>query len=691
MSNKDEENYLDNLLKNVMEPHPVQPRERETVDVGEQPVEELTEDSTIEMKQEEATDFTIDDLEPEPIIEEAVIEEEPELESVIEEAVIEEEPEPEPVIEEAVIEEEPEPVIEESVIEEGPEPIIEESVNEEEPEPVIEEAVNEEEPEPVIEEAVIEEEPEPKPESVMEEAVIEESEMEPVTEKSIMEELTESEPIMEPDLELADFSLDDLEEAMSSSEPILEQPMEQASTEGVSEGDMLDLDALEKELLLDEPDITETERAEMPDTEFDFDSLEKTEKMPDTQEITIEEPLPSTKNLDSEEDDFSDVLDLLNDDSDLAEINDLLKKSDHNEPVQDDMMDILNQMADDEEKQFAEEKQENKQIEESQEVQQQKAAVEESAQVKKSGKAKKAKAVKKQKNDSDDTGIEKKPGFFTKLFNVLTEEFEPEPTEEELAKEAEEKAAAKKEAMTKKEEEKKAKEEEKKAKDAEKEAAKKAKAEAAEQKKKERQVAKEAKLAEKRAKEEAQAPKKQKRISPKKLVLVTIFAVSVLAGVLLFTNMVSENGSLQRARKAYYDGNYQTVFIETYGSQLEESDAIVQARSKIILKMQRKYDSYVNHLKMGQEVEALNALIQGLGTYDSIWAEAEQYGVIAEVDEIKNNIVNILNANYGLDEAQARELLQNEDEITYTKSLNHIIMGDKSDLVSNSDMMQKAE
>ena len=83
MSNKDEENYLDNLLKNVMEPHPVQPRERETVDVDEQPVEELTEDSTIEMKQEEATDFTIDDLEPEP-------------EPVIEEAVIEEEPEPEP-------------------------------------------------------------------------------------------------------------------------------------------------------------------------------------------------------------------------------------------------------------------------------------------------------------------------------------------------------------------------------------------------------------------------------------------------------------------------------------------------------------------------------------------------------------------------------------------------------------------
>lgn len=528
-----------------------------------------------------------------------------------------------------------------------------------------------------MEEAVVESEPEPEPDLEEEQAA----------EKSIMDELAESEPIMEPDTELADFSLDELEEAMSTSEQTLEPPAEQDLDAGDLNEDMLDLDALEKELLLDEPELAKAEKKEMPDTEFDLDTLEETEKESDTQEVTTEESLSSVSDFANEEDDFSDVLNLLNDDSDLAEINDLLKKSDHNEPVQDDMMDILNQMADDEEKQFAEEKR----IEDSLEEQQQKEAVEEATQGENGGKVKKAKASRKKKINSADVEMEKKPGFFTKLFNVLTEEFEPEPTEEELAKEAEQKAAAKQEAMTKKEEEKKVKAEEKKAKAAEKEAAKKAKAEAAEQKKKEKQAAKEAKLAEKRAKEEAQAPKKQKRISPKKLVLVTIFAASVLAGVLLFTNLVSESGSLQRARKAYYEGNYQTVYLETYGSQLEESDAIVQARSKIILKMQRKYDSYVNHLKMGQEVAALNALIESFGTYDSICADAQQYGVMAEVDEIKNNIVNILNANYGLDEAQARELLQNEDEITYTKSLNHIIMGDKSDLVSNSDMIQKAE
>ena len=82
-------------------------------------------------------------------------------------------------------------------------------------------------------------------------------------------------------------------------------------------------------------------------------------------------------------------------------------------------------------------------------------------------------------------------------------------------------------------------------------------------------------------------------------------------------------------------------------------------------------------------VKALNALIEGIRTYDAVNLEAEQYGVMAEVEAIKTDILNVLDVKYGIDEATARELLQNEDEISYTKSLNHIIMGNCSDLVSN--------
>lgn len=78
----------------------------------------------------------------------------------------------------------------------------------------------------------------------------------------------------------------------------------------------------------------------------------------------------------------------------------------------------------------------------------------------------------------------KEPGRLGKFFNLLTEEFVPEPTEEELAAEKEAKAAKKQENLTKKEEEKLAKEEAKKAKAEEKAAADRVKQEAAAQKKK---------------------------------------------------------------------------------------------------------------------------------------------------------------------------------------------------------------
>ena len=634
-----EESYLDNLLKNVMEPHPVQPRGREQAE---------------ELVQEE----------PEVKLDELLVSVEPELEAEIQ---------PEEMLEnvesvnQEVQPEESELKLEELELE-PVEAVMEEPVTVEE---VLEPIISEE-PEVNLEELLASVEPglevETQPEEMLEnvesvnqeiqpeesELQLEELELEPVeaeVEGSIMEELTMEEPKIDvPELENADFSLDELDIDGLMSDTL--EVSKVSSADG-----SIDLATLDEML--------ETESTEVTDIPLEGLKLDESDEdlLKDMQ--LFEEGAPKSDSL-RDDDDFSDVLSLLgDDDSDLAEINDLLKKSDKKEAVQDDMMDLLSQMADDEEKQFEETMQETNKLEADIPI----AEMEEPLVEGKRGKKKKA--TKKQKLDTEGQPIEKRPGVFAKLFNALTEEFEPEPTEEELAKEAEEKAAAKQEAKTKKEEEKKAKAEENKA-----------KAEENAQKKKEKQEAKAAKKAEKLAKEEAERPKNQKRISPKKMILVSIFAVSVLAVVLLFANFISEEGSLQRARKAYYVGNYQTVYLELYGSELEESDALVQARSKVILKMQRKYDSYVNHMKMGQDVKALNALIEGIRTYDIVNPEAEQYGVMTEVDEIKNNILKVLDATYGIDEATARELLQNEDEISYTKTLNHIITGKSSELVS---------
>lgn len=378
------------------------------------------------------------------------------------------------------------------------------------------------------------------------------------------------------------------------------------------------------------------------------------------------------------DDSLEDVLNMLDDDTELAEINDMLKKSDNNEPIQDDMMDLLHQMADDEAAsvnagiKHPDDEDDGIPLPEIPRAAAETSDGEDEAR-KKEKKGKKAGAKKKKRGKAEEEAESTQAsGKLGKFFNMLTEDIVPEPTEEELAAEKEAKEAKKQENKTKKEEEKLAKAEEKKAKAEEKAAADKIKRDAAAQKKKEKQAKREAAKAAKAA-----AEGKKKRIPPKKIAVAVAFGVSVGGAIVLASNILSTQGFLQTARNAYYDGDYKTVYEATYGMELDdtENDGLIKAKSEVIFKIQRRYDSYQNNMKMGREVEALDALLRGITVYDNINADAEKYGVMAEVDAIKASILNTLETEYGLDETEARAIIYNQDAVSYTIALNEVIAG----------------
>ncbi len=514
---------------------------------------------------------------------------------------------------------------------------------------------------------------------------------EPSVEGLDITELSDAEGLSVEEIDasgLSDFDISDVETKVM--ETAGDMPIEEASDLGtdldIGEIGGLDLsetpdielaqdsldDALDIEDIpnIDGPDEilrSETE-PEMPD-ELNLDELDL--DIPDLSSSDMDDELGILDSIDTKsdgtlgvDDGLDDVLSMLDDDADLAEINDILKKSDSNEPIQDEMMDLLNQMADDE---AALVNAGVKDIKEDGGVALPNMPIE-TNDVQEGDEAQKSSKKKKKSDDG-----EKKPGAFGKLFNLLTEEL-PGPTEADYAAEEEKKAAKKQEALTKKEEEKLAKEEAKQAKAEEKEAAKKAKAEAAAQKKKEKEEAKAKKAAEKLAK---QGPvRKAKRIPPKKIAAVAAFGASVFGGVLVMTNVLSNQGYLNVARKAFYDGDYKSVYLATYGMNLKDSDvALIQAKSKVILKMQRWYDAYENNLKLGQEREALDSLIRGIEAYDYLNAEAEACDALSDVEQIKAVILGVLQSEYGLSEEQARDLLHYEDALDYTIALNNVITG----------------
>lgn len=636
-----EENYLDNLLKAVSEP-----QEAATMD-GEQ-ADQTIEDklgASFGMPEEPIPEIT--DAEEIPPDEPIVLEEEPE-EAVVDATAVEEETLPEPeTSEEKMLEELPEPEISEAELSVPPETESEEDLFAD----------------------------------LMKDNPIAEKMSESNAQEDDFSISDIENPVSDISMEEPEIKLDNADELQPEPEEIDESvpESEPASTEAEEPAQSVELQEKQMQEMETEP---ASEEQAIPESE---------PVLEDTAAISEDTPqMSDEQNAEDAETDMSDILEMMDDDPDIAEINDMLKKADSKEPVQeDDVMELLNQMADEEDKEDVEtsDATETSKAEETVSASTQTNDAEEVETPKKKKRVKKAKVKepkeprKAAKNSETEGDAEKKPGVLNKIYHLLTDEWEPEPTEEELAQKAQEAAAAKAEADSKKAEEKKEKDEAKKAKAAGKVAAKKAKAEAAAQKKKEKQEAKEAKLAEKRAKEEAEAPKNQKRLSPKKIAVVTVFAASVLAGILLFSNYASVQSSLVRARRAYYSGDYKSVYVETYGEKLDESDSLIEGKSKVILTMQRKLDSYQNHLKMGQNVEALNALITGLQTYDAINLDAETYGVLTEVDSIKEEILNILSSNYGLNEEEAKALLQEKDQVAYTLALEHIINGSSNVLV----------
>lgn len=493
-------------------------------------------------------------------------------------------------------------------------------------------------------------------------------------------------PELEDELPLEDSELDidGLDEAIQS-----ETELEMAGELNIDELDFGDETAKADSFDVEIPDLEMPDIPDSEDFDLNIDDAAAFPELSDAAELLRQ----NAKANESEasigmEDNLEDVLNMLDDDAELAEINDMLKKSDNNEPIQDDMMDLLHQMADDEAASVnvginhVDDDDDGVPLPElpqsalkAEQAEQTATADDTTADDgKKKGKKASAKKSKggKEAAESDEP---KKPGFFGKFFHMLTEDLVPEPTEEELAVEKEAKAAKKQEEKAKKEEEKLANDETKKAKDEEKEAAKKAKQEAAAQKKKEKQAEKEKKAAAKRAKLEAEGPKK--RIPPKKMAVGAVFGATVGGAVIIATNTLATQGFLQSARNAYIAEDYKSVYQLMYDMDFDEtsSEGRIKAKSEVLLKMQRRYDSYQTNMKMGREVEALDALLQGITTYDTVNADAEKYEVMEEVDAIKAQILEILQTNYNLDETAARVLISNEDALSYTIALNDVING----------------
>ncbi len=269
-----------------------------------------------------------------------------------------------------------------------------------------------------------------------------------------------------------------------------------------------------------------------------------------------------------------------------------------------------------------------------------------------------------------------KPGLMKRLFgNVVTDEIaQKELADREAEKEAEaqreeEAAKAKEEAEAAKAlkaEEKAA----KKAAKAEEKALKKAaKAEEKAAKKAER----EARKAEEEAAAELEVVGKLNRVGVSIIVVLTVL---FLAAEISGTKIFSYRSTLNQAKDYFEMQRYTQAYQEILGTDIKEKDQETYDKIVTVMKVQRSLNSYANYDSMKYYPDALNALLRGIEKYDENIETGRNLEVEKDMDSCREQILSILQEEYGLSESEAYDILSMEKE-AYTEKVVEIGMNSK--------------
>lgn len=212
------------------------------------------------------------------------------------------------------------------------------------------------------------------------------------------------------------------------------------------------------------------------------------------------------------------------------------------------------------------------------------------------------------------------------------EEEEPEMSEEELA-------AIKAEKKAKRD----AKKAERKAKADEKKAAKSAKDAAADSEK----AAKKALKAAKRKKEN-EAAEPEKKLNKHAVIIVFVFFATILAVVVLGTNTFNYKLVIRKAANYFERQKYHMAYDEIAGVDVKKEDKPLEDKIYTVMYVERLYESYDINAKLGRMDKALDCLLRGLVKYDEHYAEAQELGIVADIDSSRAKITDALQSVYGL-------------------------------------------
>lgn len=199
------------------------------------------------------------------------------------------------------------------------------------------------------------------------------------------------------------------------------------------------------------------------------------------------------------------------------------------------------------------------------------------------------------------------------------------------------------------------------------------KAQAAEKK----QKAAEKKTAKKEAAKKAKAKKPKKEKKPKKpkvkqppkpgdiirfksksIIVFVMLIVGIVVLVQMFGYTINYSGNINLAKDYYANQEYDKAYNSLDGIKLSGDDETLYKQAKVVMYVQRQYESYENYEKMNMHTEALNALVKGVDRYQTYRSEAKELGVEDKMTEVYNLIIKAFKDKFKMSETEAISLVE---------------------------------
>ena len=91
-----------------------------------------------------------------------------------------------------------------------------------------------------------------------------------------------------------------------------------------------------------------------------------------------------------------------------------------------------------------------------------------------------------------------------------------------------------------------------------------------------------------------------------------------------------------------------------------------------MLRLSRSVDAYEGFMAAGMKLEALDALIQGIGRFEAVRTEAILYELEQEAEQIYQKLLDCLKL-FGLGEDEALDIYNAESDEAYTNELLDVL------------------